>query len=114
METRVVPTDDHRFVRAGDGDSRLRPTTAASSSRRLGDMAANAFDLEHDRRPVGRTRALRSLTRSLDALVGAGLDDTVVATHAGTVLRAALARLVPSREVNSCSHFCAGSWLAGS
>jgi predicted metal-dependent enzyme (double-stranded beta helix superfamily) len=54
-------------------------------------MAANAFDLEHERRPVGRTRTLRALTRSLDALVDAGLDDAVVAAHVGASLRPALA-----------------------
>jgi predicted metal-dependent enzyme (double-stranded beta helix superfamily) len=54
-------------------------------------MNAHAFDPERSRRPVGRTPALRSLTRSLDALVGAGLDGAVIAAHAGSLLRPALA-----------------------
>jgi len=54
-------------------------------------MAVNAFDHARDARPVGRTRALRSLTRSLDALVAAEADASVVALRVGTLLRRALA-----------------------
>jgi len=53
-------------------------------------MAANAFDPVGGARPVGRTRALRSLTRSLDALVAAETDASVVAPRAGMLLRPAL------------------------
>jgi predicted metal-dependent enzyme (double-stranded beta helix superfamily) len=54
-------------------------------------MAANAFDPVGDPRPVGRTRALQSLTRSLDALVAAEADPSVIAPRAGMLLRPALA-----------------------
>ena len=54
-------------------------------------MAVKAFDPVGDARPVGRTRALRGLTRSLDALVAAEADATVVAPRAGMLLRPALA-----------------------
>jgi 3-mercaptopropionate dioxygenase len=50
-------------------------------------MAVNALGLA----PAGRTRTLRSLTRSLDALVAAERDESVVAARAGVLLRAALA-----------------------
>jgi 3-mercaptopropionate dioxygenase len=49
------------------------------------------FDLVPGAHPTGRTRSLRGLTRSLDALVDAGLDDAVVAARAGALLRPALA-----------------------
>jgi predicted metal-dependent enzyme (double-stranded beta helix superfamily) len=42
-------------------------------------------------RPVARTRALRRLTSSLDALVAANTDPHVIAARAGMLLRPALA-----------------------
>jgi len=51
-------------------------------------MAVNALDTGS--RPVGRTRALRNLTRSLDALVAGEADPSVVAPRAGMLLGPAL------------------------
>ncbi len=53
-------------------------------------MAVNASELVDDARPVGRTRALRSLTRSLDALVAADHAASTIAARAGMLLRPAL------------------------
>lgn len=54
-------------------------------------MAVNAFELVEETRPVGRTRALRSLTRSLDTLVDADHEASTIASRAGMLLRPALA-----------------------
>ena len=54
-------------------------------------MARHAFQLVDAPRPVGRTRALRHLTRSLDALVAANTDARAIAARAGMLLRPALA-----------------------
>ena len=48
-------------------------------------MATAPHEL-HSLPPVGRTRALRTLTRSLDALVAANDDPTVVAARTGMLL----------------------------
>ena len=53
-------------------------------------MASNALELVGEPRPVGRTRALRSLTRSLDALVAADHDASAIAARVGMLLRTAL------------------------
>jgi predicted metal-dependent enzyme (double-stranded beta helix superfamily) len=53
-------------------------------------MAVNAFELVDDPRPVGRTRALSSLTRSLDTLVAADHDASTIAARVGMLLRPAL------------------------
>jgi 3-mercaptopropionate dioxygenase len=53
-------------------------------------MGLNAFELVEEPRPVARTRALRSLTRSLDALVAAGDSPSATAARAGMLLRPAL------------------------
>lgn len=54
-------------------------------------MADRALQLVDSPRPVGRTRALRRLTRSLDALVKANTDPQAIAVRAGMLLRPALA-----------------------
>ena len=54
-------------------------------------MARHAFQLVDAPRPVGRTRAVRHLTRSLDALVAADTDARAIAARAGMLLRPALA-----------------------
>ncbi len=53
-------------------------------------MARHAFQ-RVDSRPVARTRALRHLTRSLDALVAANTDARAIAARSGMLLRPALA-----------------------
>jgi len=54
-------------------------------------MADPALHLAESPRPVGRTRGLRRLTRSLDALVATSRDPQVVAVRAGMLLRLSLA-----------------------
>jgi 3-mercaptopropionate dioxygenase len=54
-------------------------------------MAVNAHQLLEASRPVGRTRALRRLTGSLDALVAAETDPAAIAARAGMLLRPTLA-----------------------
>jgi len=54
-------------------------------------MADPALHLADSPRPVGRTRGLRRLTRSLDALVATNCDPNVVAVRAGMLLRLSLA-----------------------
>ncbi len=54
-------------------------------------MAPTALAYEGEPRPVGRTRALRRLTQSLDALVAANTDPHAIASRAGMLLRPALA-----------------------
>ncbi len=54
-------------------------------------MADRALQPVDSPRPVGRTRALRRLTRSLDALVAANTDPEVIAQRVGMLLRPALA-----------------------
>jgi 3-mercaptopropionate dioxygenase len=53
-------------------------------------MAYPASHLVEAPRPVGRTRALRRLTASLDAVVAANTDPHVIAARAGMLLRPAL------------------------
>jgi predicted metal-dependent enzyme (double-stranded beta helix superfamily) len=53
-------------------------------------MADRALQLLGPLRPVGRTRALRRLTRSLDALVANETDADAIALRAGMLLRGAL------------------------
>jgi predicted metal-dependent enzyme (double-stranded beta helix superfamily) len=53
-------------------------------------MAHGAYELVDAARPVARTRGLRQLTRSLDALVGANTDARVIAARAGMLLQSAL------------------------
>jgi predicted metal-dependent enzyme (double-stranded beta helix superfamily) len=53
-------------------------------------MADSALALGASR-PVGRTRTLRALTRSLDALAGANTEPRTIAAHTGMLLRRALA-----------------------
>ena len=53
-------------------------------------MSFNALELVREPRPVGRTRALRGLTRSLDALVAADHDLSTIAARVGMILRPAL------------------------
>lgn len=53
-------------------------------------MAIDAHRLLEEPRPVGRTRALRRLTRGLDALVAAETDPAAIAARAGMLLRPAL------------------------
>ena len=53
-------------------------------------MAHHAFELAGAARPVGRTRTLRRLTRSLDALVAANTDAHAIAARVGMLLRPAL------------------------
>ena len=53
-------------------------------------MEQRALELGHPARPVGRTRTLRRLTRSLDALVAANTDPHVIAARVGMLLRPAL------------------------
>ena len=68
-------------------------------------MPVNAFELLGDPRPVGRTRALRSLTRSLDALVGSDQDASTIAARVGMLLRPALGDpgLIESRHCEPAS-----------
>jgi predicted metal-dependent enzyme (double-stranded beta helix superfamily) len=54
-------------------------------------MADHAYELNDLPRPVGRTRALQRLTRSLDALVASNSDPSTVAGRAGMLLQPALA-----------------------
>jgi 3-mercaptopropionate dioxygenase len=54
-------------------------------------MADRALDSLASARPVARTRTLRRLTRSLDALVATGDDAQVIAARAGMLLGPALA-----------------------
>jgi 3-mercaptopropionate dioxygenase len=54
-------------------------------------MADHALQLVDDPRPVGRTRGLRRLTRSLDALVATNQDPHAIAVRVGMLLRPALA-----------------------
>jgi predicted metal-dependent enzyme (double-stranded beta helix superfamily) len=54
-------------------------------------MARHALELVAAGRPVGRTRTLRHLARSLDALVAANTDARAIAARAGMLLRPALA-----------------------
>jgi predicted metal-dependent enzyme (double-stranded beta helix superfamily) len=54
-------------------------------------MAANALAYEGHQRPVGRTRALRRLTQSLDTLVAGNTDLRAIAARAGMLLQPALA-----------------------
>ncbi len=56
-------------------------------NRSLGNRA---LELAGSERPVGRTRTLRRLTRSLDALVAADTDAHAIAARAGMLLRQAL------------------------
>ncbi|HZO34505.1 MAG TPA: cysteine dioxygenase family protein [Gaiellaceae bacterium] len=53
-------------------------------------MAHPAAALPDGSRPIGRTRTLRRLTRSLDALVATNTDATAIAARAGMLLRPAL------------------------
>ncbi|HST16357.1 MAG TPA: cysteine dioxygenase family protein [Gaiellaceae bacterium] len=53
-------------------------------------MATNALAYDEPPLPVGRTRALRRLTQSLDALVAANTNRHVIAARAGMLLRPAL------------------------
>jgi len=53
-------------------------------------MAASALAIGEPR-PIGRTRALRALTRSLDALVASNTDPCAIAARAGMLLRPSLA-----------------------
>jgi len=53
-------------------------------------MALRAIELGRAARPVGRTRTLRRLTRSLDALVAANNDSHAIAARVGMLLRPAL------------------------
>jgi predicted metal-dependent enzyme (double-stranded beta helix superfamily) len=53
-------------------------------------MWNRAVELAGEPRPVGRTRALRRLTRSLDAVVAANSDRSAIAARAGMLLRPAL------------------------
>lgn len=61
--------------------------TCARDTGGMSQTAPAAFDF----RPVGRTRALRALTRALDAVVDSYDDPNVVARRVGLVLRSALA-----------------------
>jgi len=54
-------------------------------------MAPSAHAFEAEPRPVGRTRTLGRLTRSLDSLVAANSDPRALAARAGMLLRPALA-----------------------
>jgi predicted metal-dependent enzyme (double-stranded beta helix superfamily) len=54
-------------------------------------VAQHVFELFETARPVGRTAALRRLTRSLDSLVSTNADEAAVAARVGMVLRPALA-----------------------
>ena len=54
-------------------------------------MAVSAHQLVEEARPVGRTRALRRLTRGLDALVATEIEPAATAARAGMLLRPALA-----------------------
>ena len=54
-------------------------------------MAQGAHAFDGDLRPVARTRTLRRLTRSLDAVVAANVDPHAIAARAGMLLRPALA-----------------------
>ena len=54
-------------------------------------MARHALETVAPERPIGRTRTLRHLTRSLDALVAANTDARAIAARAGMLLRPALA-----------------------
>jgi predicted metal-dependent enzyme (double-stranded beta helix superfamily) len=54
-------------------------------------MGNRAFEWAGAPRPVGQTRALRRLTRSLDAVVAANTDVSAIAARAGMLLRPALA-----------------------
>src|SRR6478672_12824779 len=54
-------------------------------------MADHALQLVDDPRPVGRTRGLRRLTRSLDALVATNQDPHAIAVRVGMLRRPALA-----------------------
>jgi predicted metal-dependent enzyme (double-stranded beta helix superfamily) len=54
-------------------------------------MLNRALELVGPERPVGRTRTLGRLTRSLDALVAADTDTPAIAARAGMLLRPALA-----------------------
>jgi predicted metal-dependent enzyme (double-stranded beta helix superfamily) len=54
-------------------------------------MADPALQLLDSPRPVGRTRGLRRLTRSLDALVATNRDPHAIAVRVGMLLRSALA-----------------------
>jgi len=51
---------------------------------------ASALAYDGQPRPVGRTRALRRLTQSLDALLAANTDPPTIAARAGMLLRPAL------------------------
>jgi predicted metal-dependent enzyme (double-stranded beta helix superfamily) len=53
-------------------------------------MALRALELADGARPVARTRRLRRLTRSLDALVAADTDSHAIAARVGMLLRPAL------------------------
>jgi 3-mercaptopropionate dioxygenase len=53
-------------------------------------MAHRALEFPGAARPVGRTRTLRHLTRSLDALVAADTDVHAIAARVGMLLRPAL------------------------
>jgi len=54
-------------------------------------MADHALQLVDDPRPEGRTRALRRLTRALDAVVAVNTDPHAIAARAGMLLRPVLA-----------------------
>jgi predicted metal-dependent enzyme (double-stranded beta helix superfamily) len=53
-------------------------------------MDNRALELSETERPTARTRTLRRLTRSLDALVAADTDTRAIAARAGMLLRPAL------------------------
>lgn len=53
-------------------------------------MATNAHQFLEEARPVGRTRALRRLTRGLDVLVATETDPSAIAARAGMLLHPAL------------------------
>ena len=54
-------------------------------------MADHALQLLDSPRPVGRTRGLRRLTRSPDALVATNREPHAIAVRVGMLLRPALA-----------------------
>jgi 3-mercaptopropionate dioxygenase len=54
-------------------------------------MADHAYQLNDAPRPIGRTRALRRLTRSLDVLVASTSEPSTVASRVGMLLQPALA-----------------------
>ncbi len=65
----------------------MRPRGVTGQTRFMADRAPELFE----ERPVARTRTLRRLTRSLDALVAANTDPHAIAHRAGMLLGPALA-----------------------